>query len=81
MILYLLRDTDPNGGYFAAQEFKPDPSQERRTIVEVRAVEDFPEDIWELVLSGGLPVDLDHSNDSTWLEWWDEATPVWRRDE
>jgi hypothetical protein len=32
------------------------------------------------VLAGGLPVDIDHSNDSTWLEWWEEAEPVWSRD-
>ena len=79
MILYLLRDLDPIGGYFAAQEFKPDPIEERPSIIEVRAVEDFPQDVWELALAGGLPVDLDHSNDSTWIEWWHDATPVWER--
>lgn len=80
MILYILRDVDSVGGYFAAQDFKPDKSTERATIAEVRAVRDFPDDIWALVLSGGLPVDIDHSNDSTWLEWWEEAEPVWSRD-
>lgn len=79
MILYILRDIDPIGGFFAAQGFKPDPLQERATVVEVRAVEDFPEDLWAAVLAGELPVDVDGSNDSTWLQWWDQATPVWSR--
>ena len=79
MILYLLRDTDPAGGYLCAQEFKPDMTQERKTVVEVRAVPDFPEDIWAMVLEGGLPVDPDYSNDSTWLGWWDDAERVFLR--
>ena len=79
MILYLLRDTDPIGGFFAAQELKPDPITERYTVEEVRAVRDFPEDVWEFALSGGLPVDIDRSNDSTWLEWWHDAEIVWTR--
>ena len=81
MILYLLHNRDPNGGYFAAQEFKPDPLEERESLIEVRAVADFPEDVWEFALAGGLPVDVDHSNDSTWIEWWAEAEPVWSREE
>ena len=79
MVLYLLMDTDPNGGYFCAQPWKPDLSEERASISEVRVVEDFPEDVWEFALAGGLPVDGDHSNDSTWIEWWRDATPVWER--
>ena len=77
MILYLLRDLDPQGGYLAAQPDKPDPFTERQSVVEVRVVRDFPDDIWEFALAGGLPVDVDHSNDSTWMEWWDDAERVW----
>lgn len=79
MILYLLRDKDPRGGYFAAQAVKPDFFDERETVVEVRAVPDFPDEVWEFALAGGLPVDVDHSNDSTWVEWWAHAVPVWTR--
>lgn len=81
MILYILRDLDPLGGYFAAQGFKPDPIEERATVVEVRAVLEFPEELWETAMSGGLPIDVDRSNDSTWLQWWDDAVPVWARTE
>ena len=78
MILYILRESDPAGGYFSAQDFKPDSSH-HPTLNEVRVVENFPEDIWDMVLQGGLPVDPDHSNDSTWVEWWPEAQTVWVR--
>jgi hypothetical protein len=78
MRIYLLRDTDPLGGYFAAQQFKPDITQERETVVEVRATT-IPDDLWRDMLAGILPVDEDDSNDSTWVEWWPEATTVWSR--
>ena len=78
MKIYLLRDTDPNGGYLCAQEFKPDMTQERRTIEEVR-VTDIPEELWRDMLAGILPVDEDYSNDSTWIEWWSDAEVVWIR--
>lgn len=80
MELYLIHDINPSGGFFAAQEFKPDPLLERTTVDEVRVVENFPDDVWEFALSGGLPVDSDHSNDSTWLPWWDDAALVWSRE-
>lgn len=78
MRVYLLHDTDPQGGYFAAQQIKPDPVGERRTIDEVR-VTDIPDSLWKDMLAGILPVDEDHSNDSTWIEWWDDAEVVWLR--
>lgn len=79
MRIYLLRDDDPRGGYFCAQSFKPDMSMERPSINEVRVVENFPADIWDMTLKGGLPVDEDYSNDSTWLPWWAEAETIWTR--
>lgn len=79
MVVYLLHDDDPNGGYFSAMSIKPDPTLERGHTVEIRAVREFPVDVWEFAMSGGLPVDVDHSNDSTWIEWWDDAEPVWKR--
>jgi hypothetical protein len=81
VIIYLLRDTDPLGGFFCAQQIKPDILAERETVVECRAVTNFPEDVWQFVLSGALPVDVDGSNDSTWLPWWSESEPVWERTE
>jgi hypothetical protein len=79
MRIYLLRDEDPRGGYLCAQNFKPDMSSERLSINEVRVVNNFPEDVWDMVLKGGLPIDEDFSNDSTWLPWWAEAETIWTR--
>lgn len=79
MILYLARDADPNGGYFEAHSTKPTEDVMRRTLQEVRVVDDFPEDVWEFALAGGLPVDSDGSNDSTWAAWWPDATVVWTK--
>lgn len=78
VLVYILKDDEPAGGYFAAQTMKPDMTSERRSVAEVRAVE-MPQDVWEFALEGGLPVDVDYSNDSTWIEWWPEAEPVWTR--
>ena len=80
MVLYLLRDREPLGGYYAASSFKPDLEEERYTVTEVRAVREFPVDVWEFAMAGGLPVDIDGSNDSTWIEWWPDAEPVWKRE-
>jgi hypothetical protein len=79
MVVYISRDTDPTGGYFHAEDRKPDMSIERDTIVEVREVEGFPDDVWQFVLIGALPVDADGSNDSTWAGWWADGTTVWAR--
>ena len=79
MILYILKDDDPQGGYFAAQEFKPDMRVERKSICEVRMVPDFPEDVWKFALQGKLPVDPDISNDSTWIRWWPDGETIWVR--
>lgn len=80
MILYLEHSTDPYGGHLSASAAEPDPASFRRTVDEVRVVENFPDDVWALALAGGLPVDEDHSNDSTWLPWWDDAAPAWSRE-
>ena len=79
MILYILRGTEAPGGFFAAQEFEPTMEDERDAVVEVRKVLDFPEDVWELALAGGLPVDETMSNDPVWAEWWADAELVWSR--
>jgi hypothetical protein len=79
MVIYILKDADPAGGYFAAQDRKPFLWEERSTVVEVREVSDFPEDLWQTVLEGGLPVDEDYSNDSTWAEWWSQGRMIWVR--
>jgi hypothetical protein len=76
--IYILRDTDPQGGYFAAQSFLPSSDEERRSVVEVRSTE-VSEEFWDGVLTGNLPIDEDRSNDSTWESLWDEAEPVWSK--
>lgn len=78
MIIYLLLDEDPDGGYYAAQDRKPDMRIERRSIVEVREV-DVLDSLWEMTLRGELPVDADHSNDSTWVDYWPQGKTVWSR--
>lgn len=79
MVIFILKDLDPAGGYYAAQEERPEKADERQTIVEVRRVKDFPEDVWEMALTGALPVDDDLSNDSTWLGWWPKGRAIWKR--
>jgi hypothetical protein len=78
MLIHLLKDEDPLGGYFCAEQDKPDMTIQRPSVVEVRSVE-VPDDVWELVLEGGLPVDPDYSNDSTWAQWWPLGTTVWTK--
>jgi hypothetical protein len=80
VVIYISRDSDPVGGYFHAEDRKPDMTIARRTITEVREVEGFPDDVWPFVLVGGLPVDSDGSNDSTWAAWWPEGRTVWIRE-
>lgn len=77
MKVYLMMESNPEGGYFSAQEFKPNPVTQRY-IEEVRVV-DIPESLWRDMLAGILPVDEDNSNDSTWIEWWPSGTTVWSR--
>jgi hypothetical protein len=77
--VYLIRDEDPEGGYYAMSPAKPDLRHyHRRSVVEVRYVE-VPAWMPEWAMTGRLPVDPDGSNDSTWAPWWAEATPVWTR--
>ena len=80
MIAYLLKDDDPHGGYFAAEDHKPDIRVQRKTLAEIRRVE-LPDEVWQMVVTGALPVDEDFSNDSTWIQWWQDpsAEIVWVR--
>ena len=79
MKVYVLQDDDPYGGYLCAQQDKPDMRYERSSVREVREIE-FPDDVWnDIVIQGGLPVDEDGSNDSTWREWWPTGETVWSR--
>ena len=79
MRLYLVMDDSPERGYYSAFSEKPDlwvlPNAR-----EVRGVDDFPEEVWRLTVTGGLPVDEDDTNDTTWVEWWSEARRLWSRD-
>lgn len=77
MILYVAKhdSVEGPGQYFASEEFP----QANRNLVEVVMVENFPEDIWAFTLAGGLPVDSDWSNDSTWVEWWNDGQTVYAR--
>lgn len=77
--IWILLDENPSGGYYAAQDWQPDLSLERNTIREVRVVS-IPRETWDFMLNqGGLPLDPDGSNDTTWLEWWPQARTVWSR--
>lgn len=81
MVIYLLKDNNPEGGYYCAEGERPDMSIQRSTVVEVRQVE-VPDEVWNLVLEGGLPVDdlgTNPNNDSTWIEWWPSGTTIWTR--
>lgn len=82
MMIYILMDDDPNGGYFAGQDWLPNMEWERASIREVRAV-DMPEETWEFIINGGAPLDTMRdqttSHDSTWLPWWLDGRVVWSR--
>lgn len=83
MLIYILMDDDPSGGYFAGQDWLPDMSLERNTIREVRKV-DMPQETWDFIIhDGGAPVDImpdgTTSNDTTWLPWWLEGEVIWSR--
>ena len=78
MRIYLAMSDSPERGYYSAFVEKPD-LRVLRDVREVRVVERFPEDVWRLVSAGGLPVDEDDMNDSTWIEWWGKARKVWQR--
>lgn len=81
MDVYILRDDDPAFGHFCAQSWMPDMTMERHTISEVRQVT-IPDQLWKFAVEqGGLPEDVDHSNDSTWTGHWNRGTTVWRRNE
>lgn len=76
--IYLLQDDDPEGGYYCAQTWKPDMRHERPSISEVREVV-MPAELWDFLLGGGMPLDEDGSNDSTWRGFWREGETVWSR--
>lgn len=85
MIIYLVRYGNPaDGGYYAAQDHKPIVApwgREERWADEVRVVDEFPEDVWEFAIQGGLPVDPEgEGHDLVWEPWWREATTIWKRE-
>lgn len=81
MIVYLVRDMDPSGGYLSAQTERPPLiGREAVYVDEIRVVEDFPEDVWDLVVAGGLPVDPGGAgHDLVWMPWWEDAETVWKK--
>lgn len=78
MIIYIMRDTEPAGGFYAAQSEMPLEETERRAVVEVRKTE-VAEEFWQGVLAGRLPINFQGNNDETWLKLWEDAEPVWKR--
>ena len=82
MKLYILYDEEPVGGHFSAQDWEPVMKLERKTVSEVRLVENFPDEIWNFFMyeGGTLPIDANNSNDSTWREWWSDGVTTWKRD-
>lgn len=76
---YLIRDDDPDGGYFSLSTTKPDLRHfPRRSIAEIRLVE-IPDYLPDWCERAMLPVDPDGSTDSTWSPYWAEGTTVWLR--
>lgn len=82
MIIYLVRDTDPDGGYLSAQADRPVlAGREAMFVDEIRVVDEFPEDVWELAIQGGLPVDPGGiGHDLAWMPWWEEGQVIWKKD-
>lgn len=81
IVLYMVRDNDPHGGYFSAQEWKPDTRILRPSDEEMRVVVSFPLDVWQSIVRGDDEIerDPDGSMDSFWVPWWAQGTTIWTR--
>jgi hypothetical protein len=81
--IYILRDDDPHGGYYAGQDWFPVEEWERATIVEVRTV-DMPPEEWQFIIGGEAPItvmpDQSWSHDEWWQPWWDKGVTGWTRE-
>lgn len=78
--LYIIRDDNPEGGYFSFAPEKPDMTGESKTCTEVRVVK-HDEDLWELWSHGNLPPGEDGTYDILLAPLWKTGKTVWRRDD
>lgn len=81
MNVFFVRDTDPQGGYFAIHEKPPVLSDERVTVVEVRKGE-FPEKTLKDIYTGGIiECHPEYHYDEVIIPYWESATVWWTREE
>lgn len=81
MKVYFVRDTDPQGGFFAVYEAPPVMSDEKKTIVEVRKG-NFPKQLLADIYHGGIvEAHPQYYYDEYIIPHWDEADIWWTRDE
>jgi hypothetical protein len=79
VIIYIVRDDDPDGGYFSFGPEKPTLHHYPASVMEVRAVEDNS-DLWGRWSVGKLPTGLDGTFDYILAPLWVKGETVWKRD-
>lgn len=77
--VYIIRDDNPEGGYFSFAPEKPDMLAEAKTCMEVR-VADSEEDIWDLWYHGKLPRGEDGTYDALLAPLWKKGKVIWTRE-
>lgn len=76
MIIYITRDDNPEGGYFAFGPDKPDTNFISKTIVEIRAYED-EDGLWDKWYNGKLETGIDGTLDYILAPLWKDGQTVW----
>lgn len=79
MKIYIVKDDDPEGGYFSFGPEEPPIHEWDLTSVEVRVVEGG--DLWERWNAGLLPHGIDGSLDALLVPLWIKGKTIWRRGE
>lgn len=74
MRVYILRDDDPLGGFYSAQETAVAHLQ----TAEVREC-DIPRELWDSVMTGSVELGEDGTLDHLWYDWFEKGTVVWER--
>ena len=75
LILYIERQTSPEGGYYSAS------SERLPTSIctnEIRVVDEFPQELWDKVNRGEIEHGKDGTLDDFWFPYFDKARIIWR---
>ena len=78
MQVFMIYDTDPEGGHYAVQRVEPDFKDFRAVVQEVREVE-MPDELFLKILLAEIPVDEDGTIDSILEPYFEQGERVWKR--